>query len=454
GDGVTLDAVWEANTNTLNFNATGGSGVMNAMSMKTDETKALTANAFTRAGYTFEGWATSENGEVVYENGANYTMGTESGYTLYAVWSINTNVLKFNANGGTGTMDALQIKTGAKKLLTENAFTKEGYVFLGWATSASGAVAYEDGAEYTMGTESEYTLYAVWGEAIKLYVYYDTYGLPHKIYEIEKGSTITLEELYSDKYVTEDIKTCPIYNVYSGWRTGYFTHWAYENNTRQDTFRMVMEDIDTAGQESVSIIARYGSTSTHNYLSHSNGTYTACPGGLGGVAYDLDTEKNVGSYQATITVQKGAEGEVGIAFNMFMSNDKDQSQKVGDNYYYAAFLPKDHSFVIGYVENGTWGGTVGTNLAYAGYGDVPEFFDGYYGLLGAGVTATFTLRVEVSAGKVEMFVSNFGGEQTAEVKVFTYENEALGKDGYSGWGVRAWGAQYTYSNVQYTANGQ
>jgi uncharacterized repeat protein (TIGR02543 family) len=42
-----------------------------------------------RAGYTFDGWATEENGEVVYTEDAivNAPVGT----TLYAIWTAETN---------------------------------------------------------------------------------------------------------------------------------------------------------------------------------------------------------------------------------------------------------------------------------------------------------------------------------------------------------------------------
>ena len=52
----------------------------------------------------------------------------------------------FDANGGEGTMDA-QTLTGGKGTLTPNAFTKAGFRFAGWSTSASGKAVYADGAE-------------------------------------------------------------------------------------------------------------------------------------------------------------------------------------------------------------------------------------------------------------------------------------------------------------------
>ena len=159
---------------TLSFNANGGSGAMSDMTIATDESVNLTANTFTRVGYTFKGWATSASGSVAYADGASYKMGTNSLYTLYAVWEAN-NTLSFNANGGSGSMSNMTIPTDESKNLTPNAFTKAGYTFKGWATSANGDVVYQNGANYTMGTNSSYTLYAVW-EAINYDIFYNLNG--------------------------------------------------------------------------------------------------------------------------------------------------------------------------------------------------------------------------------------------------------------------------------------
>ncbi|MCQ2354346.1 MAG: leucine-rich repeat protein [Clostridia bacterium] len=73
--------------------------------------------------------------------------------------------VKFNANGGTGTMADQTMTIGQSAVLNTNTFAREGYIFSGWAFSASGAAAYDDGAEVTDLTTTEnstVTLYAVW----------------------------------------------------------------------------------------------------------------------------------------------------------------------------------------------------------------------------------------------------------------------------------------------------
>lgn len=156
-------ANWQANTNVLHFNANGGDGNIDNMSIKTDETKTLTANTFTRKGYKFKGWSNTTNGAVAYLDSSSYKMGVAPVYTLYAVWEANTNRLIFNGNGATsGGMDEMSIKTDKSVDLTDCGFAKIGYSFKGWATESNGSVKYLNKATYIMGAESSYTLYAVW----------------------------------------------------------------------------------------------------------------------------------------------------------------------------------------------------------------------------------------------------------------------------------------------------
>ena len=74
--------------------------------------------------------------------------------------------VRFNANGGTGTMADEVFEIGVAKALTANAFTRDGYAFEGWATSAGGAKVYEDQQSVSDLTTpgAMVNLYAVWEE--------------------------------------------------------------------------------------------------------------------------------------------------------------------------------------------------------------------------------------------------------------------------------------------------
>ena len=70
----------------ISFNNNDGKGIMQRYDIENSGT--LPANTFTREGYTFAGWATSPNGEKVYDDGAavTATANSKGPVTLYAVW--------------------------------------------------------------------------------------------------------------------------------------------------------------------------------------------------------------------------------------------------------------------------------------------------------------------------------------------------------------------------------
>lgn len=74
---------------TIHFNANGGTGTMTDQGMYRNHPEALHTNTFTKTDYTFEGWATSSGGPVVYTDGeiVDNLAEDEGEITLYAVWS-------------------------------------------------------------------------------------------------------------------------------------------------------------------------------------------------------------------------------------------------------------------------------------------------------------------------------------------------------------------------------
>jgi len=116
-----------------------------------------------RDGYTVT-WKVGETTITDYTVTGNNT----SEYT--AQWisdSAVTSAITFNANGGVGTMDVVSSTVGATVTLPVNIFTRDGYYFKGWATTADGEVLYVDEASFTCEAEME-ELFAVWGLLGKL----------------------------------------------------------------------------------------------------------------------------------------------------------------------------------------------------------------------------------------------------------------------------------------------
>lgn len=156
---VTLYAVWTNLAYTVSYNLDGGTNNQQNPSGFAVDSGDIVLQAPTKAGYTFIGWYTDAqktNKITVIKSGSTASL------VLYAKWQINTNTIVFNANGGSGTMTNQYANTMQGVTLKANTFTRVGYTFAGWATSANGSVVYKDKAEYIMGTGSSYTLYAKW----------------------------------------------------------------------------------------------------------------------------------------------------------------------------------------------------------------------------------------------------------------------------------------------------
>lgn len=144
---------------TVKYNANGGSGAPSSQTKWKDQALTLSSAKPTRAGYSFQGWATSAGGGVAYASGAKYT--ANAAVTLYAVWKANTYTVSYNANGGSGA-PASQTKTyGVALTLSSTKPTRTNYTFKGWTTSpTSSSVVYAAGASYT--ANAAISLFAVW----------------------------------------------------------------------------------------------------------------------------------------------------------------------------------------------------------------------------------------------------------------------------------------------------
>ena len=102
--------------------------------------------------YTFTGWSPEV---VVAEEDATYTAQYSASARVFYT-------ITFNANGGEGSMEPQRFEVGVDIALNTNAFTREGYKFIGWNTAAdgSGATYADEGA--ILELTGDMTLYAQW----------------------------------------------------------------------------------------------------------------------------------------------------------------------------------------------------------------------------------------------------------------------------------------------------
>ena len=166
---VTLYARWAGNKYTVTLNQQSGSGGSSSV-QATYGSAMPSMTRPTRAGYTFGGYYTGTGGSGTQYYNANgesvRSWDQTSNTTLYAKWTVNTYKVKFNGNGSTsGSMSDQNFTYGTAQNLTANAFSKTGYTFAGWATSADGAKAYDNQQSVNNLTSTNggtVNLYAVW----------------------------------------------------------------------------------------------------------------------------------------------------------------------------------------------------------------------------------------------------------------------------------------------------
>ena len=145
----------------VTYSGNGGSGTMSEQLATTFESSGtsitLNPNQFTREGFGFLGWSTSQSGLKAAEDGGPWTLTGD--VKLYALWA---SVL-FDANDGSGRTQRQAATTSVK--LTSKPFARTGYTFDGWANTSTGTVAFGDGFTYDFAAipaPGSKTMYAKW----------------------------------------------------------------------------------------------------------------------------------------------------------------------------------------------------------------------------------------------------------------------------------------------------
>ena len=132
---VTLYAKWTLITYTVRFHQNYGSNdVYYDQTFTYDVAQELSANTFSRPGYTFVGWSTTPNGTAVYSDNemvSNLANTQNAVVNLYAIWTLNYTI-SYNLDGGsvaTPNPTSYTVQSDAITLVNP---TREGYTFAGW----------------------------------------------------------------------------------------------------------------------------------------------------------------------------------------------------------------------------------------------------------------------------------------------------------------------------------
>ena len=269
GSIITLYAQWHANNYKVAFDGnTADSGSMSDQPMAFDIEVNLTANAYTKTGYTFVGWNTEKGGEgTAYTDGqtvVNLTAVEGETVTLYAQWRANKYIIHFDGNtadGGSTTEQAMTYDTAAT--LTANGYTKTGYTFIGWNTQPDGGgMAYDDGQSVINLTPND-------GETVTLYAQWHANS-----YTIQFDGNTADSGSMTDQSMTYDQAASLTANGYT--KTGFaFSGW----NTQADgqgtgyTERESVKNLTTVDDDTVLLYAQWrlripGITVNQNVSAH------------------------------------------------------------------------------------------------------------------------------------------------------------------------------------------
>ena len=154
----------------ISFNGnTSTSGRMDTITCDSGSNCTLPANAYSKVGYTFEGWSLNPNDTVAYGDkaAANITnIPSDNVVVLYAKWKANNYTVAFDGNNhSSGATAAVTCTYDEDCTLPSNGFSRTGYTFKGWSTTKGGSIKYENNGyvrNLTPVKDATVTLYAVW----------------------------------------------------------------------------------------------------------------------------------------------------------------------------------------------------------------------------------------------------------------------------------------------------
>ena len=254
----------------ISFNGnTSTSGRMDTITCDSGSNCTLPANAYSKVGYTFEGWSLNPNDTVVYGDkaAANITnIPSDNVVVLYAKWKANNYNVVFDGNNhSSGATAAVTCTYDEDCTLPSNGFSRTGYTFKGWSTTKGGSIKYENNGyvrNLTPVKDATVTLYAVW-EA-------NTYTV-----KFDKNSSEATGNVGSVVCTYDKACTLPANNYTRVGAT--FDGWAVTSNTAvQYKNKAIVKNLTATANGTYTLYAHWNINTykiTYNYDGGSAGNY-------------------------------------------------------------------------------------------------------------------------------------------------------------------------------------
>jgi len=250
--------IMDSNTEvgSIRYNANGGIGEDLFQDVVPNTTYKLMKNTYTREDYMFTGWNTKADG-----SGTSYTDEQEvtnlvsigKRLSLYAQWKKYKYIVKFDANGGTGSMDSQVFNSGITQSLKQSTFEKEGYSFAFWNTKPNGSGAsYED-------QESVKNLGIEENQVITLYAMYEQFSY-HMEGDIVFDDTTKFD---GKKYIDTHIYLFSRKNANMDFEISF----EVKNYTNRNNYDTIISSLDETGNPYNGFVFRLNNTTEEYELA-------------------------------------------------------------------------------------------------------------------------------------------------------------------------------------------
>ena len=382
---ITLYAIWQRNPipekSTVAFDSNGGNGVMEKLTVTVDSPMKLSANTFTREGYTFAGWAEEKDGTKKYDNQAEVVLKNDDGMILYAVWEPITYKIQFSSNldesfnvAAPETITIYYDKAFKLPLLED---IDGQYYFKGWNTSADGK-----GENYSCNNEIK-NLTSKNNTVLLLYARWSAEGEHIINYVLDGGTNDSNNQssFHEEDYVYlyTPSHSNPNYS-FAGWYDNNLflgdsiTEWnAYEKLSdvtlyakwNKPTYKVTLvSKVDNENTVSVSVNATFDSNMPKIVIpyrdsDYSFGGYFTMENGLGKQYYTANGEstsvydkeedltlyaywiKNTFQYEVTFVANDDESSNVGVKITVTYNEnmpDIEPSSSRNENYIFAGYF--------------------------------------------------------------------------------------------------------------------